>query len=163
MTDRENQESPIKDNATGDSISKYRIMVVDDNKDILRTLKMGLEGSGFSIDAYSDPFTVLSVFKTIYGNRTETPIRMPYDLLLIDVKMPELNGVELTKEIKKLAANANVTPPPICFITAFDKYYEILRELFPNNKHDSDICLIHKPIEIENLTTRLKHEIALHK
>jgi CheY-like chemotaxis protein len=88
---------------------------------------------------------------------------MPYDLLLIDVKMPELNGVELTKEIKKLAANANVTLPPICFITAFDEYYEILRDLFPNNKHDPDICLIHKPIEIENLTTRLKHEIALHK
>jgi CheY-like chemotaxis protein len=163
LTDRENQESPNKDNATGDSISKYRILVVDDNKDILRTLKMGLEGSGFSIDAYSDPFTVLSVFKTIYGNRTETPIHMPYDLLLIDVKMPELNGVELTKEIKKLAANAIVTPPPICFITAFDEYYEILRDLFPNNKHDPDICLIHKPIEIENLTTRLKHEIALHK
>ena len=130
MTDRENQESPNKDNVTGDSISKYRIMVVDDNKDILRMLKMGLEGSGFSIDAYSDPFTVLSVFKTIYGNKT---------------------------------ANANVTPPPICFITAFDEYYEILRDLFPNNKYDPDICLIHKPIEIENLTTRLKHEIALHR
>jgi DNA-binding response OmpR family regulator len=163
LTDRENQGRPNRDNATGDSTSKYRILVVDDNKDILRILKMGLERSGFSIDVYSDPFTVLSVFKTIYDNRTETPIHMPYDLLLIDVKMPELNGVELTKEIKKLAANANVTPPPICFITAFDEYYEMLRDLFPNNKHDHDICLIHKPIEIENLTTRLKHEIALHK
>jgi DNA-binding LytR/AlgR family response regulator len=61
-----------------------------------------------------------------------------------------------------LATEANATPPPICFITAYDEYYEILRDLFAN-KDDSEICLIHKPIEIENLTTRLKHEIALHK
>jgi len=145
-------------------IPKYRVMVVDDNKDILRTLKIGLEDGGFSIEAYSEPFTVLSIFKAIYGNKGESPVHMPYDLLLIDVKMPELNGVELTKEIKKLATDANAIPPPICFITAFDEYYEILANLFPNNEHDSDICLIHKPIlEIENLTTRLKHEIALHK
>jgi DNA-binding response OmpR family regulator len=138
-------------------------MVVDDNKDILRTLKLGLEDNGFLIEAYSEPLTVLSIFKTIYGNRDESPNHMPYDLLLIDVKMPELNGVELTKEIRKLATDANATPPPICFITAFDEYYGILMDLFPKNKHDTDICLIHKPIEIENLTTRLKHEIALHK
>lgn len=164
MIELKNQQNLNKQVANGDSIPKYRVMVVDDNKDILRTLKLGLEDSGFSIEAYSEPFTVLSIFKTIYGNRYESLIRMPYDLLLIDVKMPELNGVELTKEIKKLATNANAIPPPICFITAFDEYYEILMDLFPNNsKQDSDVCLIHKPIEIENLTTRLKHEIALHK
>lgn len=163
MKDLENQQNLTKQSANGDSILKYRVLVVDDNKDILRTLKLGLEDSGFTIEAYSEPFTVLSIFKTIYGNRNESPIRMPYDLLLIDVKMPELNGVELTKEIRKLATNANAILPPICFITAFDEYYEILMDLFPKNKHDSDICLIHKPIEIENLTTRLKHEIALHK
>lgn len=163
MKDLENQQNLTKQSANGDSILKYRVLVVDDNKDILRTLKLGLEDSGFTIEAYSEPFTVLSIFKTIYGNRNESPIRMPYDLLLIDVKMPELNGVELTKEIRKLATNANAILPPICFITAFDEYYEILMDLFPKNKHNSDICLIHKPIEIENLTTRLKHEIALHK
>lgn len=163
MKDLENQQNLTKQGANGDSIPKYRVLVVDDNKDILRTLKLGLEDSGLTIEAYSEPFTVLSIFKTIYGNRDESPIRMPYDLLLIDVKMPELNGVELTKEIKKLATNANAILPPICFITAFDEYYEILMDLFPKNKHDSDICLIHKPIEIENLTTRLKHEIALHR
>jgi DNA-binding response OmpR family regulator len=163
MTNRVNQENLIKEGENGNLIPKYHVMVVDDNKDILRTLKLGLEESGFSIEAYSEPFTALSIFRTIYGNKDESPIHMPYDLLLIDVKMPELNGVELTKEIKKLATNANAIPPPICFITAFDEYYEILMDLFSNNKHNHDICLIHKPIEIENLTTRLKHEIALHK
>jgi CheY-like chemotaxis protein len=163
MIGLKNQQNLKMQGPDGDSISKYRVMVVDDNKDILRTLKLGLEDSGFLIEAYSEPLTVLSIFKTIYGNRDESPNHMPYDLLLIDVKMPELNGVELTKEIRKLATDANATPPPICFITAFDEYYEILKDLFPKNKHDTDICLIHKPIEIENLTTRLKHEIALHK
>jgi DNA-binding response OmpR family regulator len=163
MIDLKNKQNQNKPGANGDSNPKYRVMVVDDNKDILRTLKLGLEDSGFLIEAYSEPFTVLSIFKTIYDNRDAPPGQMPYDLLLIDVKMPELNGVELTKEIKKLATNANAIPPPICFITAFDEYYDILTDLFPNNKHDSGICLIHKPIEIDNLTTRLKHEIALHK
>ena len=163
MIDLKKQQNLNKHGESSDLNPKYHVMVVDDNKDILRTLKLGLEDSGFSIEAYSDPLTVLSIFKTIYGNKDESHVHMPYDLLLIDVKMPELNGVELTKEIMKLATNANAIPPPICFITAFDEYYEILMDLFPNNKHDSDICLIHKPIEIENLTTRLKHEIALHK
>ena len=163
MIGLKNQQNFDKYRENDASNPKYRVMVVDDNKDILRTLKLGLEDSGFLIEAYSDPFTVLSIFKTIYGNGDDSPIHMPYDLLLIDVKMPELNGVELTKEIKKLATRANAIPPLICFITAFDEYYEILMDLFPNNKHDSDICLIHKPIEIENLTTRLKHEIALHR
>jgi CheY-like chemotaxis protein len=163
VIDMKKQQDINKHGENSDLVSKYRVMIVDDNKDILRTLKLGLEDSGFSIEAYSEPLTVLSIFKSIYGNRDGSPVQMPYDLLLIDVKMPELNGVELTKEIKKMASNANAIPPPICFITAFDEYYEILIDLFPNNKHDSDICLIHKPIEIENLTTRLKHEIALHK
>jgi CheY-like chemotaxis protein len=163
MIGLKNQQNFDKYRENDASNPKYRVMVVDDNKDILRTLKLGLEDGGFFIEAYSEPLTVLSIFKTIYGNGDDSPIHMPYDLLLIDVKMPELNGVELTKEIKKLATRANAIPPPICFITAFDEYYEILMDLFPNNKHDSDICLIHKPIEIENLTTRLKHEIALHR
>lgn len=161
MIELKKQRNLNKPGENGELIPKYRVMVVDDNKDILRTLKLGLEDSGFLIDAYSEPFTVLSIFKTIYGNRDKAPVHMPYDLLLIDVKMPELNGVELTKEIRKLATNSNAILPPICFITAFDEYYEILMDLFSNN-YDSDICLIHKPIEIENLATRLKHEIALH-
>lgn len=163
MTRQENQKNVKKDNTTSDSnISNYHIMVVDDNEDILRTVKLGLEKNGFSIETYSEPFAALSIFKTFYSSTRGTDIQIPYDLLLIDVKMPELNGVELSKEIKKLATEANATPPPICFITAYDEYYEILRDLFAN-KDDSEICLIHKPIEIENLTTRLKHEIALHK
>ena len=163
MTDPRNEQNLNKLDTNDNSTSDYRIMVVDDDKDILWTLKMGLEDNGFTIEPYSDSLDVLSVFKTIYTNWDKPPIQRPYDLLLVDVKMPELNGVELAKEIKKLATNANATFPPVCFITAYDEYYEILMDLFPNNKLDSDICLIHKPIEIKNLATRLKHEIALHK
>ena len=160
---KEEQQDLNKQGENSCLVQKPHVMVVDDNRDILRTLRLGLEDSGFSIETYADPLTVLSIFKTIYDNRNGSPVEMPYDLLLIDVKMPELNGVELTKEITKLATNVNAIPPPICFITAFDEYYEILMDLFQNNNHNSDICLIHKPIEIENLTTRLKHEIVLHR
>ena len=50
MTDPVNQENLIKEGENGDLIPKYHVMVVDDNKDILRTLKLGLEECGFSIE-----------------------------------------------------------------------------------------------------------------
>jgi CheY-like chemotaxis protein len=163
MSKQENQENVTDSSTTIDAgISNYRIMFVDDNEDILRTIKLALEENGFSIETYSDPFAALSFFKTFYDSQRETPAQIPFDLLLIDVKMPELNGIELSKEIKKLAAEANLTPPPICFITAYDEYYNILKSLFPKNQN-IDLCVIHKPIEIEDLTRRLKHEIALRK
>jgi CheY-like chemotaxis protein len=163
MLKQENQENVTDSNTTiGAGISNYRIMFVDDNEDILRTIKLALEEKGFSIQTYSDPFAALSFFKTFYCSQREIPTQIPFDLLLIDVKMPELNGIELSKEIKKLAAEANLTTPPICFITAYDEYYDILKSLFPKDQN-TELCVIHKPIEIEDLTRRLKHEIALRK
>ena len=67
-----------------------RLMAVDDEADITFTLKKELEQSGFSLDVFNDPITALSNFKPEY-----------YDLILLDVKMPEMNGFELYQEIKK--------------------------------------------------------------
>jgi len=65
-------------------------MAVDDEADITFTLKKELEQSGFSLDVFNDPITALSNFKPEY-----------YDLILLDVKMPEMNGFELYQEIQK--------------------------------------------------------------
>ena len=67
-----------------------RLMAVDDEADITFTLKKELEQSGFSLDVFNDPITALSNFKPEY-----------YDLILLDVKMPEMNGFELYQEIQK--------------------------------------------------------------
>ncbi|MGI0029985.1 MAG: response regulator, partial [Nitrososphaeraceae archaeon] len=74
-----------------------------------------------------------------------------YDLLLLDIKMPKMNGFQLYEELEKLDRNAKV-----CFITAFEVYYRSLRELFPQIEID---CFIKKPIETEELVKRIQAEL----
>ena len=121
---------------------KKRILLVDDEHDITFSLRIGLENNGFAVDIFNDPEEALSNFKAGL-----------YDLLLIDIKMPKMNGFELYQEIEKMDNKAKV-----CFITAFEVYYNSLRELFPTVKVD---CYIKKPITTDDLVQRIKSELAV--
>jgi two-component system, OmpR family, response regulator ChvI len=118
-----------------------RILIVDDEPGITLTLKKGLEIDGFEVHTFNDPVIALSNFKANC-----------YALLLIDVKMPTMNGFELYQEMEKIDNKAKV-----CFITAFEVYYEALREIFPNLEVT---CFIRKPIEIKDLVVRVKAELS---
>jgi DNA-binding response OmpR family regulator len=96
---------------------KKRILLVDDEVDITTTYRMALEEAGFQVDAYNDSSLALYEYKPGM-----------YDLLLFDVKMPKMNGFELYKKIKGLKTDQK---PRVCFITAFEVYYQALKELFP--------------------------------
>ncbi len=103
--------------------------------------KTGLEQNGFLVDAFNDPIQALLSFKA--GK---------YDLVLLDIKMPRMNGFELHREIQKIDVEVKV-----CFITAFVAYYESLKEIFDMpNIH----CIIKKPIEISNLIEKIMDELA---
>jgi two-component system, OmpR family, response regulator ChvI len=120
---------------------KIRIFLVDDERDISMVYKTGLEQNGFLVDAFNDPALALSSYKA--GE---------YDLLLLDIKMPKMNGFELYREIQKIDGKVKV-----CFITAFVTYYESLREIFDmRNIH----CIIKKPIEMSVLIQRIMTELA---
>jgi DNA-binding response OmpR family regulator len=118
-----------------------KILIVDDEFDITSTFKMGLESKGFKVDTFNDPEEALSNFKAGI-----------YDLLLLDVRMPRINGFQLYEELKKIDDKIK-----ICFITAFEVYYRSLREQFPEVKVD---CFIKKPIEIEELARRIQSELG---
>jgi two-component system, OmpR family, response regulator ChvI len=120
---------------------KPRILLVDDEQDITFSFRMSLENNGFVVDTFNDPKEALSNFKSGF-----------YDLLLIDIKMPKMNGFELYQEIEKIDNKAKV-----CFITAFEVYYESLREVFRTVKVD---CFIKKPITNEELVERITTELA---
>jgi DNA-binding response OmpR family regulator len=120
---------------------KTRILLVDDEQDITFSFRMGLENNGFVVDTFNDPKEALSNFKSGF-----------YDLLVIDIKMPKMNGFELYQEIEKIDNKAKV-----CFITAFEVYYESLREVFRTVKVD---CFIKKPITNEELVERITTELA---
>ena len=120
--------------------SKGSILIVDDEIDITLAFKKGLESNGFTVDIYNDPVTALLNFKSDF-----------YDLILVDVRMPKMNGFELYQEIEKLDKKSKV-----CFITAFEVYYHALREIFPTLEVS---CFIRKPIEIDDLVKRINSEI----
>jgi DNA-binding response OmpR family regulator len=86
-------------------------LLVDDEQDITFALTIGLEDNGFAVDAFNDPLVALQSFKEKWKDKEEKP----YDLGLIDVKMPKMNGFELYNQIRKIDDRIKV-----CFITAFD-------------------------------------------
>ena len=126
------------------TMSNGSILIVDDELDITLAFKKGLERNGFLVDIYNDPILALSNFKSGF-----------YDLLLVDVRMPNMNGFELYQEIEKVDKKAKV-----CFITAFEVYYQALKEIFPTLEVG---CFIRKPIEIEDLVKKINSEINSRK
>ena len=119
-----------------------RILLVDNEPDIALGFKMGLEDNGFIVDSFNDPQTALSKFSAGL-----------YDLLLLDIKMPKMNGIEFYQKMKEIDTKVKV-----CFITASEIYYykEIAKGLFPVLGIRR---LIRKPIKIEDLVKELKQEL----
>ena len=121
-----------------------RILIVDDESDVNLTLKMVLEENGFKVDSFTDPLLALENFK----EESET-----YDMLILDVKMPDMNGFELYKEIKKIDDKVKV-----CFLTAGEMDYEQFeKDLFSALDEN---CFIQKPIQNETLIKRLNRIIS---
>jgi len=114
-------------------IKGKRIMVVDDEPDLTLFFSMSLEYHGFNVEAFNDPRKALSNFKPDY-----------YDLVVLDIKMPHMDGFELYREIQKIDSKAN-----ICFLTASELYYKEFREK-EYNAIDKDL-FIRKPIANEEL------------
>ena len=121
-----------------------RIFLVDDDYDHTITFKVGLELAEFEVDAYNDSAIALSKFKPDY-----------YDLLLIDIKMPKIDGFELYEKIRKIDNKVMVW-----FITAYETYYKALKEVSSTSKGEmSSGPVIEKPIEIDKLVKQIKTEL----
>jgi len=118
-----------------------RLMAVDDEPDITFTLKKVLEQSGFPLDVFNNPQTALINFKPDY-----------YDLILLEVMMPQMNGFELYQEIKKKDKIVKT-----CFVTAYELYYESLKQKYP--KLDVG-CYIRKPVDMNYLVNKIEKELA---
>ena len=121
-----------------DQNSKTKILIVDDEEDITLSFKRILEFKGFEVDAYNDPTVALAEFRSNY-----------YDVALIDIKMPHLDGFDLYKKIKEFDNNLR-----IYFLTASEAYYQQYREK-DYEKLDRDL-FIQKPIEFEDLIKKIR-------
>jgi CheY-like chemotaxis protein len=107
---------------------------------------MVLEDAGYECTSYADSVKAVEEFKPYF-----------YDLIILDIKMPELNGFELCKKIADLDKAVRVS-----FITAADQqFYENIREKsYPELKYNNNIKYIQKPIGNEELVQIVNMTIA---
>jgi DNA-binding response OmpR family regulator len=120
--------------------SKNRILVIDDESDLTLTFEWILGGEGFEVDSFNDPELALSNFSVGV-----------YDVAFIDVKMPQMNGLDLYRKLKNIDDNVKY-----CFITASTVYYDALKKDYPDLDVD---WFIRKPIDTEQLVNEIKSKL----
>jgi len=120
-------------------MKKKKVMIVDDELDLSLLLKTLLEENNFRVDWYTDPVLALNKFKRNF-----------YDLLLLDIKMPKMNGFELYRELKKIEKRVKV-----CFLTALTELYEYDKFKEEVSPKEDERYFIPKPIENEELIKRV--------
>ena len=127
---------------------KKRIMTVDDDRDVVLCLDKVLQETGlFEVDGFTDPQHALSSFKP--GT---------YDLVILDIRMPQMDGFELYKKIKLLDKNVD-----ICFLTAvndFNEYKVVHRDMTDEIAKNDDLCIIDKPADTQQLIEKINKAIG---
>src|SRR5918996_3793906 len=119
-----------------------RLLIIDDEPDLTIICGLALEYYGFQVDTFNDSEEALSNFKPHY-----------YDLVILDIKMPKMDGFELYDELKKKDNDVKV-----CFLTASQLYYEEFRK---KEYHALDKRLfIRKPIDNEDLLKEVNRIMA---
>ena len=119
---------------------KARILAVDDEPDVLTTLKRGLEMQGYEVDAFGRPGDVMKL-----GTRK-------YDMAILDIRMPEINGFQLARQLWQ--QNDKL---PICFLTAFEIYESEAKKVMPDLR---TYCFIKKPILPSELAKHIETHLA---
>jgi DNA-binding response OmpR family regulator len=116
---------------------KHMILLVDDDSDIVKVFRRGLKAKGLLTDAYTSPQEALQSFKP-----------NAYDLAILDIRMPEMTGFQLYREIKN--RDPTIT---VCFLSAFEIQSEEFMSLFPSM--DGVKTVIKKPISINELLKQI--------
>ena len=123
------------------STYQYRILVVDDEPDVLLTLKIVLENNGFKIDTFDDPILALRNFNA-----------SSYDLVILDIRMPRITGLGLYKELRKIDNKVR-----ICFLSAISNYQEFSK-YFPTI-NESQVII--KPVNNQTLIESINKIMSL--
>jgi DNA-binding response OmpR family regulator len=118
-----------------------RILLVDDEADIVNITKRGLEQSGFAVDAFTNPQTALDSY------RADT-----YDRIVTDIRMAGMTGFQLAREIWAADPNAN-----FCFLSAFEIHYGEAKKVMPSLK---SYCFLTKPMLPSVLAKHLEGHLS---
>ena len=117
-----------------------KILLVDDEPDVTYTIKNILEDNGFAVDTFNDPILALNNYQVNF-----------YDLVILDIKMPNMDGFELYIKIREQDPKAK-----ICFLTAITTFNEDFRKTrLALGKTINEDYFIQKPVEMEDLVKKL--------
>ena len=121
---------------------KKKVLFVDNEPDMTTMLKMALERIGFLIDTFNDPLLALESFKP-----------NSYDLVMLDVMMPKMNGFELCEQLKRADQGAKV-----CFLTASNETYreELRKERYCELNRD---LFLEMPMPIKEIIAEIMKRI----
>jgi DNA-binding NtrC family response regulator len=128
---------------TSNNNKKKRILIVDDETDVNYTFESVLEENGFMVDSFDNPVLALNDFKAGL-----------YDLVLLDIKMPEMDGFKLYEEMGKVDNKFKV-----CFLTASEMFYEQYRPAHSIITGEN-YPVIQKPIKNEELIKEVNKILA---
>jgi DNA-binding NtrC family response regulator len=128
---------------SNDNNKKKTILIVDDETDVNYTFETVLEENGFMVDSFDNPVLALNDFKAGL-----------YDIVLLDIKMPEMDGFKLYEEMRKVDNTFKV-----CFLTASEMFYEEYRRAYYSTMHEH-YPIIQKPVKNEELIKQIDKIIA---
>ena len=123
-------------------MNDLKVLLVDDEQDIVDTIKYSLELRGYMVDAAYDGLTAVDKGRT--GN---------YDIMILDVMLPGKNGYEVSRILKEEMEAGDLNPFKILLITA-RKLDDDLREDFVSTWSRADACL-YKPFDLEGLLDKI--------
>jgi DNA-binding response OmpR family regulator len=117
-----------------------KILLVDDEPDVTYTIKKIIEDNGYNVDSFNDPILALNSYKVDF-----------YDLVILDIKMPTMDGFELYLKIREKDSQVKV-----CFLTAITRFNEEFRKIrLALGKTINEDYFIQKPVEMEDLLKKL--------
>jgi len=137
LKQHQNKQQRQQKNEQNQSNSSYNILLIDDDADILFTFTAVIEGEGYHLKSFNNPHEALGHF-----SQTDPYY---YDLVIMDIRMPGMNGIQLYSKLKVMNPDIKVL-----FLSALDAVEELL-SIFPDIKINE---IIRKPIEPRNLISK---------
>jgi DNA-binding NtrC family response regulator len=141
ILEKENSKNEDDNNDNGKPVAK--LLIVDDDSDIVQVLKLGLQKNRFLVDAFTNPEEALQSFKS----NAES-----YCLMLSDIRMPGLSGIQLAKKVKEASPSVKVI-----LMTSFEIRDSEFSKVFPSTHVDG---FVQKPIGIKDLTKKILSVIS---
>jgi DNA-binding NtrC family response regulator len=132
------KEEPNNDDEDNNGKPLAKLLIVDDDPDIVQVLKLGLQKNRFLVSAFTNSEEALQSFKSDSKD---------YCLMLSDIRMPALSGIQLARKVKEIKPDVKVV-----LMTAFEIRDNEFSKVFPSLHIDG---FVQKPIGISDLTNKI--------